>query len=200
MRHSWSTYAGVGWAPFGKLAEDGFRMRVTGGGGQYRYQGVIDREPVSIYGTSAFGDLLVGYQMGLGRLTLKAFAGATFDGQLLDPWDDANRLGGAATGAKLVVESWLNITPALWTQLDASYATANETYYSRLRVGYRVLHGLSLGLEGGSFGNITGDSARAGIFARYEWLGGEISASGGVSGELRSPRSPYATLVYLKRF
>ena len=99
-RHSWSTYTGVNWSPFGKLGEDGVRLRLSGGYGEYRYAARVDGVTQSIYGTAAFADLLVGYQMAFGGLTLKAFAGATFDGHLLDPFDETNKTEGTATGVK----------------------------------------------------------------------------------------------------
>ena len=199
-RHAWSTYAGATWAPAGKLTDPGLRLRAGGGYGEYRYAAKIGRETLSIYGTAAFADLLVGYQMAFGNLTLKAFAGGAFDGHLLEPFDQNNKVNGSATGAKLVGEAWLNITPATWAQLDASYATAHSAYFSRLRLGFRVTHGISVGLEGGSFGNEASRNGRGGAFARYEWLGGELSVSGGVSGDIAAPRNPYGTLVYLMRF
>lgn len=200
IRHAWSVYSGGTWAPFGKLQDDGFRLRMVGGYGQYRYQGSIDAQAQTVYGTSTFADVLAGYQMGLGALTLKAFAGATFDGQLLDPFDAGNPVNGNATGAKGVLEAWLNLTSNTWAQTDLSYSTAHRAYFSRLRLGYQVTGGVSLGVEGGAFGNAASDSGRAGGFLRYEWLGGEVSVSGGVSGDIAAPRNPYATFVYLMKF
>lgn len=200
IRHSWSTYSGVNWSPLGKLAADGLRLRVSGGYGEYRYSGWVGGHTGAIYGTAAFADLLAGYQMSLGALTLKAFAGATFDGHFLSPFDADNPVSAKATGAKGVVEGWLNISKATWAQADFGYATAHASYSSRLRVGHRIATGLSLGVEAGQFGNEASDSSRMGGFARYDWLGGEISVSGGMSGDIAAPRNPYATLVYMTKF
>lgn len=199
-RHAWSSYAGVTWSPLGKLAEDGVRLRVGGGYAQYGYPIQVGRQSISIYGTAAFADLLMGYQMGVGALTLKAFAGASFDGHVLEPFDEGNKVNGSATGAKAALEGWLNITSTTWAQLDASYSTAHSVYSSRVRLGYRVTHGISAGLEGGAFGNEVSKGGRGGGFVRYEWLGGEVSLSGGVSGDIAAPRNPYGTVVYLTRF
>jgi Cellulose biosynthesis protein BcsS len=199
-RHAWSSWAGVNWSPFGTVDRDGFRVRLGGGGGQYRYSGSIDGVPQSIYGSSAFADLLVGYQMGLGSVTVKAFAGAAFDGHLLDPFDERNPVNAAATGAKGVLEAWVNLSLATFAQVDLGYTTAHDTYSSRVRLGYRLTDELSLGLEGGAFGNAASDNLKAGVFARYAWYGGEISASGGVSGDIAARQNPYGSLVYLKRF
>lgn len=200
---------GFSWAPLGKLSEDGLRFRAAGGYGEYRYGGVADGTLQSIYGTAAFADLLVGYQMGLGRLTLKAFAGLNFDGHLLLPFDEASKLNTPATGAKLILEAWYNATDRIWAQADLSLASAHGSYGGRMRVGYRVyeryMQDLSIGVEAGAFGNDAGDHARGGGFVRYAWYTGEISASAGMAGELAglkntSLKNPYGTLVYLKRF
>ena len=54
---------------------------------------------------------------------------------------------------------------------------------------------------GDSIGSEEGRTLRAGLFARYEWLGGEISASGGLaSDDSAVRRTPYGGLVYLKRY
>ena len=63
-----------------------------------------------------------------------------------------------------------------------------------------MLDGLSLGLEAGAFGNLASRDGRAGGFIRYEWASGEVSASGGVTGDIARPRTPYATVMYLTRF
>ena len=211
MRRAWSTYTGFNWAPLGKLSDDGLRIRATGGYGQYRYDAVVDHTPQSIYGTAAFGDLLVGYQMGFGQLTLKGFAGASFDGHLLQPFDEANTLSKPATGVKLALEAWYNVTDKTWAQTDLSWSNAHDVYGGRMRLGYRVYEGfmqdVSAGVEAGTHGNVSGDNARAGLFVRYAWFGGELSASAGVSGpaptqnrSVSQMTKPYGTLVYLKRY
>ena len=171
-RNAWSTYTGLTWSPFGKLASDGLRIRATGGYGEYRYSGTAEGMQQSIYGTAAFADLLVGYQIGLGALTVKAFAGGNFDGQLLQPFDEANKAGTSASGAKVVLEAWYSLTDRTWAQLDLSWSSAHGGYGSRLRAGYRVrqrmLEDLSVGVEAGAFGNDGGDNGRAGAFVQVE--------------------------------
>lgn len=199
-RNAWSSYAGLNWAPFGKLVDPGWRIRLAGGYGEYRYAGTVAGVDQSIYGTATFADLLVGYQMAFGDLTLKAFAGATFDGHGLQPFDDSNPVNGAATGAKVVLESWFNLAPSLWLQADGAFATAHSSYTTRARLGWRASRDIAIGLEGGAFGNEASQNGRGGAFVRYEWLTGEMSVSGGMSGDIAAPRNPYGTFVYLTRF
>lgn len=194
-------WTGMNWAPLGKIEDPGFRVRFAGGSGQYRTDDKQMGQSLSIYGTSAFADLLVGYQWSLGATTLKLFAGGTFNGQLQVATSDAYPEIATATGAKVVAEAWINITPETFAQIDLSAATAHRSYTSRVRYGYRLTRAIALGLEGGSIGSEEGRTLRAGLFARYEWLGGEISASGGLaSDDSAVRRTPYGGLVYLKRY
>jgi hypothetical protein len=201
---AWSIYSGLTWAPLGSIDSAGLRFRASGGSGSYHYRGTIYGAPASIYGTPAFADLLVGYQMGFGPLTLKAFVGASFDRHWLEPYDTANALAGQETGVKAAVEGWLNLTSKTWVALDLAATAAHASYNSRLRLGYRALPDLSLGLEAGGFGNVAGDSRRIGGLIRYEWRGGEISVSGGITkeihGERDPPSTPYVAMTYLTKF
>ncbi len=106
-------------------------------------------------------------------------------------------------GFKAVVELWLDVGPWGYASLDLSWNTAHDTRNARTRVGARISPALSTGLEG--WLNLDEQSdcdlgwnddpsclddaetelldyTRAGLFLRYEWDGGEISASGGISG------------------
>jgi hypothetical protein len=199
-RRAWSVYSGLTWAPLGSISADGLRFRASGGSGAYRYDGSIGGVPTSIYGTPAFADLLVGYQMGFGALTLKAFVGASFDAHELEPYDKANALAGSSTGVKGALEGWLNVTPEAWAAVDLAATTAHSNYSTRLRLGYRVLQGLSLGVEAGAFGHVEGNFGRVGALVRYDWAGGEISVSGGVTGNLDRPSTPYVAIMYLAKF
>jgi hypothetical protein len=199
-KRSWSIYSGLTWAPLGSIDADGLRFRASGGSGSYRYHTTIYGAPASIYGTPAFADLLVGYQMGLGPLTLKAFVGASFDQHWLQPHDAANELAGQQIGVKGAVEGWLNLTPRAWAALDVAAGTAHSNYYSRLRLAYRVLPSLSVGLEAGAFGHVAGDFSRVGALVRYDWTGGELAVSGGITGDLDRPSTPYVAVMYLAKF
>lgn len=199
-RNVWSIYSGLTWAPFGSVREDGLRVRLAGGYGQYRYDTTIDGAASTVHGQGSFTDLMAGYQLKAGDLTLKAFAGASLDAHLLTPNDPGNRVNDIAWGPKAAVETWLDLGRLDWVSLDGSWTSAHQTYWSRLRLGHRVLDAVSVGVEGGLLGNEAAKNARGGGFVRYEWESGEISASGGVTGDIARPSNPYATLVYLSRF
>jgi Cellulose biosynthesis protein BcsS len=187
----WSLYGGGQYAPFGSIREDGFRVRVTAGTQQHQ-----------VHGTTSFSDLLAGYHKQLGPVTIKVLGGLTVANQSVD---DPQASSGTEMGGKAVLETWWNITDRAWTSVDASWTTLHDVYGSRARLGWRLWPELSIGLEGGATGTWDYDSARAGAFVRYEWASGEVSLSGGVSGD--GPRSgwvdvqgPFGTVSLLTRF
>jgi hypothetical protein len=198
--HAWSLYSGVTYAPFGPLALDGWRLRMVGGYGEYHYRGGRAVNDASVAGTVTFADFLVGYQAKFGATTIKAFAGANADLHDLVPDDPDNAVGDHAVGWKAVLEAWLDVTAASWAAVDLSYASGHDSYFSRLRVGYRLWPELSLGLEAGAFGNAESESGRGGAFVRYQWTDGEISVSAGVSGDIQEPTNPYGSVVWLSRY
>ncbi len=191
---SWALYSSATIAPLGGLDADGVRLRLGSGYGKYRYDtlppargdcryGFGDGRTKVINGRVTFADILAGYQLGIGNTTIKAFAGLAMDQQELTPLDICNRNSGRDLGFKAVVETWTNLTPAIWLALDGSWTQAHETYSARARLGYRVLPQLSIGFEEALLGNISGDLARSGLFARYDWSGGEVALAAGVSGQ-----------------
>jgi hypothetical protein len=198
--HAWSVYSGVTYAPFGPLAVDGWRLRIVGGYGEYHYRGGHAVDDATVAGTVTFANFLVGYQTKVGAATIKAFAGANADLQDLVPGDPDNAVGDHAIGWKAVLEAWFDVTATSWAALDLSFASSHDNYSSRLRVGYRLWPELSLGLEAGAFGNAESESGRGGAFVRYQWTGGEISLSAGVSGDIQEPANPYGSVVWLTRY
>ncbi|HXF55380.1 MAG TPA: cellulose biosynthesis protein BcsS [Hyphomicrobiaceae bacterium] len=198
--HAWSLYSGFTYAPFGPLAAEGWRLRIVAGYGEYHYRGGSAVGQATVQGTATFADALVGYQTRLGVAIIKAFAGVNADLHGLDPNDPDNAVSGDAIGWKLGFEGWLDVTPAIWTALDLSYASAHDSYASRVRFGYRLSPELSLGLEAGAFGNAESDSGRGGAFIRYQWLSGEISLSAGISGDIDQPTNPYGSVLWLTRY
>lgn len=222
---TWLAYSGTTIAPLGGIHDPGLRLRFAGGYGQYAYSG--RRRDLSqpqgwrlrhFEAETAFSDALVGYLWRLGPLTAKGFVGAAGIGHTIAPLDPDNVVDGLEWGAKGVVELWLNIGDDAWASLDASYTTAHESYAARARLGYRILPTLSIGLEAGLNGNAVGSegllssrvtdgyqpidyqNGRGGAFIRYEWYGGELSLSAGVSGDIAEPTTPYATLNWLTQF
>lgn len=215
-RDVWLIYFGSTIAPFSAdIYSDGLRLRSTGGYGQYSYR-YDDASAVACARSAAcapsrrfkvqhsYTDVLVGYHKRFGELTAKAFVGATFISHSFSQRDPNNAVVGQDVGVKGVVELWLNLGPNAWTSLDLSYTTAHDTSSARWRAGWRVLPHLSIGPEARFDGNAETYAGRGGLFARYDWNGGEISLAGGVAGSVAShlteDLAPYATINLLLQY
>lgn len=225
----WLLYSGVTMAPTGDIYGDGLRLRASGGYGQYRYQGHRSGDPKGTQrhfkGTTSYAEVLLGYQMRIGELTGKAFAGLSAIDHTVSPSDPISSGGllmqGMDYGFKGALELWLNLGSDAWTSLDASWTGAHNTYAGRWRLGYRVLPTISLGLEAAINGSaVSGQrvlddgslreelqpQTRGGLFARYEWNGGEVSISGGLAnsaydfGATDGFDEFYGTVSWLMRF
>lgn len=223
-RDQWLFYSGMTIAPFSpNIYSDGLRLRFGGGYGRYSYDsmgphtncGVAwlndicsekDRTRQHYEVSHSYAEALLGYYLQLGRLTAKAFGGFSMSSENhLNAFDPAHDSDGTEFGVKGALEFWLNLTDTSWTSLDVSYSTARNETASRWRAGWRVTPALSIGPELRYDKNIeTGDGAwngRAGLFARYEWTGGEVSlASGGawwIDGWTPDDPSAYGTLNVL---
>lgn len=222
-RDQWHSYSGMTLAPWSpNIYSDGWRLRVGGGYGQYSYErGVPDSIGCGTLQTAAcryhsehvrvdhsYAEALVGYYLSLGQLTAKAFAGASMSSERHEKSDPKNKSDGTEYGAKGVLELWLNMSDETWTSFDFSYATARNETSSRWRAGWRIQPRLSVGPELRYDKNIeSGDgewNGRAGLFVRYEWVGGEISLAGGVSERIGDwageDASPYGTLNVLFQY
>jgi cellulose biosynthesis protein BcsS len=225
-RDQWLAYSGMTIAPASRdIYSDGWRLRFGGGYGRYGYDSIA---PHSNCGSAWLNDIcseegrskqhfevehsyaeaLLGYYLQLGRLTAKAFAGASMSSEHHLKTDPVNHDDGTEYGAKGALELWLNINKQSWTSLDASYSSARNETASRWRAGWRMTPTLSIGPELRYDKNVeTGDDAwngRAGLFARYEWGGGEVSLAGGsvwwVDGWAPKDPSAYGTLNVLFQY
>lgn len=197
----WLVYSGMSIAPWSTdIYSDGLRLRIGGGYGKQRYdfstlapismpcgQGgktdACEYEEKRHRGARqySYAEALVGYHMRLGELTAKAFAGAsTITTEL---WDQVARQfkPKKEVGFKASVELWLNIGANAWSSLDAGYTIAHDTASLRWRAGWRPWSNISIGPELRYDRSGEYSSDRAGVFIRYEWIGGEISAAAGVA-------------------
>lgn len=202
--HVWLLYSGMTVAPYGHIFSDGLRLRIAGGYGGYSYVGDRRGQLMSFNAETAFAEALVGYLKRFGPLTAKAFVGVAAIEHDIEPFDPENPVQGQEFGPKLVTELWLNMGASAWSSADLSWTSAHQTSAARLRTGYRVYGNVSLGLEAGLNANRMGEDARAGVFGRYAWDGGEFSLATGFSGrfleDAQSLQDPYATVNWLTQF
>ncbi len=218
----WLLYTGVTLAPLSRdIYTNGLRLKMTSGYGQYLLhsgkKNCVEKAGETCRSTSdvafTYTDVLVGYHMQMGPLTAKAFAGGSMNSHDSVSSDLHKELSGRAFGATLALEFWLNVGDDAWSSLDLSYTMAHDTGSLRARTGWRVLPTLSIGPELRFDTNAQASSGRAGLFARYEWFGGEISTAAGFAQSICYPRDsalcadddgqqfePYATINVLTQF
>ncbi len=210
-KDAWSIYGSLTAAPFGDLVKDGWRVRVGSGYGQYRYDRDVvlpGRAPVRPdHGHSAFAEALVGYQLTLGALTAKAFAGILGKQSLVAVGgafnlfeDRADPDHGTRYGFKGALETWLDLGGLSFLQVDAGWNATTRGYGVRTRWGYRFGESLSVGPEAALYGSSDEPSGRIGAFARVTWTGGEASVSAGATGEGFEPDGAYGTIAVSWRF
>jgi hypothetical protein len=203
---AWSAYGAMTYSFSGDIRLDGVRMRSGAGYGEYRYDGLRWNDATqsaahqSFKGTQAFADLLLGYQKSIGPLTVKAFAGIAQLQHDIAPFDPENLVQGQKFGAKLALETWLNIGDIGFVQADASWSQPFGSYASRLRAGYRLPKGLSVGPEIAFDAIADYAGTRRGGFLRFEWERGEVSAAVGLASERGGTSETYGTINMLIRF
>ena len=222
-RHGAAIWTGLTYAPFGTLLHDGLRLRAVGGAGRYHYDSLARLADGSIgprrYTSQVtFAEAVAGYQMKLGTLTAKAFAGVAWSETLTTPHDPSVPDLGAHLAPKGALELWLDIGASAFAQLDAGWSSHRQTTQALARLGWRVTPELSGGIEAGVLTRelpvhayrgtrtVEHQEAKAGLFARYEFARGEISLSGGMVSEdretpvLSQDAKPYAAATWLWRF
>lgn len=183
---------------------DGIRLRFLSGESDYAYA----NEFGGGHAVKPFAEALVGYQRQVGPVTLKMFVGATGTIDLRAPADVLSWWTRKELGLKAAVEAWWTINADWWASFDSSLGSRDAAYWTRGRVGYRLLSDLSLGLEAGLAGAVGAHetSPRLGAFARWETAWGELACSGGIAYPQDSLRdstdseAKYATLQVLRRF
>jgi hypothetical protein len=164
---SYFGYGGAVVALNGDFARPGFVVRVLGGYGEFRYNsesvagGVVD-------GSIFLGDALVGYQAFGNNFRIAAYLGVEHQDIRLRPPDPTALVQGRETGFKILGEVETGEAIQFYFNLMGSFSTAFDTYWSRLRIGYRFGN-LIVGPEGLLQGNRSSDVQRVGGFATYNW-------------------------------
>jgi Cellulose biosynthesis protein BcsS len=202
--NSMSIYSVMTASLAGDISRDGVRLRAGGGYGTYSYSGArwngVARTEMQFDGRNSWADILAGYQASIGPWTIKAFVGGAFERHTIAPFDDENLIQGEVVGVKAALETWLRLGDVAFLQTDASWSQPFEAYNVRSRLGYRVTPTISVGLDAAMMGNAAYDSGRGGVFARYEWSGGEASVSAGAAGDRDGVDGSYGALSILFRF
>lgn len=166
--HGWAYgWGGAAFSPYGKMDNSGFRLFVTGEGGQYEYPStsVGTGVPTTIRGTEVGGSLLAGYAIIRSNLELNMYAGLNVQSQQLSQTDPNNPVQGTRAGLELLDEITYYPTAATMLYSWASYSTAFQTYYATFKGGYDIANGhqVFFGPQVTFLGNERFDQFRAGL-------------------------------------
>lgn len=177
------------------LLGDGIIGRLVGFGGRYKYSstGVAGGQVKADY-TSL--EVLLGYQKVFTAFSLRAYAGAEYEGHDLSPNNTFDDNRGDHVGAKFRGEFETDFAAPNYGNLIATYGTARDRYWVRGRAG-RDFSGYVVGPEMILTGDRLADEQRIGVFLNFRTL---LPALLSVSaGQARTEKSsggytPYLTL------
>lgn len=186
-------WAGAAWSPFGKMNEEGFRLRVQGGAGRYSYR--TDDVPGGWNNASKMeGELLLGRQFLAGAHALALYGGIALRQDTLDHPDPSNRDQGDHVGLKVVAEWFFRPADDWVVTAAASGSTADETATVRASAGRKISDAIEIGGEAMGYTDWFSQDAGAGIYIANPLPGRQWRAAGGWRWSSDSPAGAYGTL------
>ena len=165
-QRSWYAYGGFVFAPFGDLTQNGFLLRGVIGGGEYEYDnagvagGEVDGDHINLEG-------MLGYQFLMDMARVSVYAGVNVQDHDLSPNDPGNSVDGTEVGFAATGEIETLETSPFYGNLAGTFSTANDTYWTRGRIGWRIDQ-FVIGPEGSLSGNDEYDAARIGGFGMMQ--------------------------------
>jgi hypothetical protein len=188
--YGWSGFVA---APLGLLDEDGWRVRVAGGAGRYRYTtgnvagGVNEASIMS-------GELMAGYRFSSGSGSVTLYAGAHVENQNLAAPDPGHPAQGTEAGIKVAAEFYRRFTPNLFGLASASASSVHDSYQARAALAYEISATVAFGVEAAINGDERYDEPRVGILVQTTFGRTSFSLSGGILSNSDKGDGLYGTL------
>jgi hypothetical protein len=186
-------WAGLAAAPFGSLDEDGFRLRILGGGGRYRYRTTATFSGLNDVNVAG-GELLAGFRRSFANAAIAIYAGTHVEEQRLAEPDAGNAAAGTAFGIKAVIETYARLDPVWLMNASASASTVHRAYHARVALARELAPVFAIGIEGAVYGDVRYVEPRAGIFASTTYGSSVLALAGGVLSNSDKGGGFYATL------
>lgn len=175
------------------LAQTGTRLRLEGLAGTYAYADPATGQ--QIHGQQFQGGLLVGYEKIYKNASIAGYVGVDIRDNSLSTADINNSTVGTTAGVKAVAEAYLQPTDLTMFSAYASYSTAHDAYYARVRAGYRVFDNGYMGPELTFLGDEYFGQSRIGAhLSGLQLAAFQLGISGGYGRDRFNKGGYYATL------
>jgi hypothetical protein len=199
-----NVWMGVTYAPFGTLAEDGWRARFKGSAGFFSYKNSM--LPGGINEANAFSaEVLGGYRKTFSgvfgqTLYVGAFAGFEYEDQILALDDPSNPARGSEAGIKGSIEIYSRLWERYIATAFASASTVHNKYHAKAQVFYELTEMWALGGEIATLGDARYDEYRAGLAGALTWQKKIITLSAGFLDNSGRGQGGYLTLSVYSPF
>ena len=144
----------------GDILSDGFLIRAMVGHSNYEYSTEFDPR---IDATANSLELMLGYQKVMDNYLARGFLGLEYEDHELSPDNTFDENRGSDIGAKVRVELETDFASPNYASLFASYGTAKNRYWARIRGGYDF-SGYVIGPEAITLGDQEYSERRLGLF------------------------------------
>ncbi len=187
-------WSGILAAPSGTLHEDGWRLRLAGGTGRYRYRTSAVPGGVNVADVVS-GEVMAGYRFTYAEAVASVFLGGHIENQQLHVPDPGHQSQGLSAGVKGLVELYRRFTPAVVGTASASASTVNRAYHLRATLSYGRPSGFTIGTEAALLGDLRYTEPRAGLFVQSTYGRTTLSLAGGWLSNSDKGEGAYATLA-----
>ena len=150
------------------LGEQGFRVRLWGSYRDYDYDGSLVGGPTgtrtTFNGDGFGGQAALGYQWNFASTKITGYAGVAYKDIDISPDDPASDTEDDDVGARLALEIKRQLNNNWDASLIGAYTIVFDTYWVRLRPGYKFDNGLKFGPEVTALGGDDFDKQKYGVF------------------------------------
>ena len=179
-------WTGVEGAPFGRLEEDGLRIRVSGGKGRYRYRTASEKNGSDV----ASGELLAGFHRKYANSGVTLYVGPQIEHQRLTEHDR----DGTEFGLKAALELYARLDPLRLVNASASASTVKRAYHARAALLREISPALAIGVEAAVYGDARYVEPRGGLFVSTTKGNSVLAISVGVLTNSDKGKGAFVTL------
>lgn len=192
-------WSGLTYAPRGRLDEDGFRIRVAGGVGIYRYRTGNVPGGANEAGVMS-GELLGGYRRTFGRAIVSGYLGFHIEEQRLRAPDPSNPTAGTEAGIKGTIDVYSRLWAHYVATAFATGSTVHGKYNIRGAFQREFNERWAAGLETAFLGDARANEVRVGPVVSLTWHRKIVALSAGFLDNSDKGSGGYGTLSVYSPF